>query len=108
MTYRSIKNGVVLIEKTAPLLAFREIVLYRTPVRRRKQFHEIYRRFSPSAQGVDFIHTLRRPFEKRGVWILFFFPATTVAAFAVWAADAFAATPFFLANIAGGKCNNCN
>ncbi len=33
MTYRSTKNGAALIEKAAPLLAFREIVLYRTPVR---------------------------------------------------------------------------
>jgi len=42
------------------LLAFCEIIFYRTPVRRRKQFHKISTSFFGICQRVDgFIDTLR-------------------------------------------------
>lgn len=49
-----------IIEKPALLPVFRENVPYRTYVRQREHFHEIYLRFSTSAQRVDFIDTLDR------------------------------------------------
>ena len=45
--------------KTAPLLDFRPLNLYRTYVRRRDLNDEIYLRFSASAQPDDFVIRLR-------------------------------------------------
>ena len=57
MTHHDVLNGATLIENAAPLLAFCEIVLYRTHVRRRKRFHKIYLRFSMSDISVSILST---------------------------------------------------
>ena len=50
---------VVALLETASFLAFHEVELYRTLVRRRIQPREIYLRFSASVQLDDFVIKLR-------------------------------------------------
>ena len=53
-------NEAVFSLETASFLAFREVELYRTIVRRRIQLREIYLRFSASTQLDDFVIKLKR------------------------------------------------